>query len=64
MSKNINIFAYGAVAGKIPKVKNIWLIKGKNDRLAMNSYDLLLNCGHMDYLQQEEFKKFVEEKIK
>jgi len=64
LSTKINIFAYGAVAGRIPKIKNIWLIKGSKDLLAMKQYDLLIQCGHMNYLEQPELKNFIEERIK
>lgn len=64
LAKKINIFSYGGVASKIPKVKNVFLIRGSKDFLAIRKYDIIINCGHMNYLTQLAVKNFIEEKIK
>lgn len=51
----ISVFAYGPVARHRPACRHV-LVQGRHDgisRLFFNSAHHRVDCGHMDYLQQE-----------
>ena len=51
----ISVFAYGPVARCSPGCRHV-LVQGRRDgisRLFFSTADYLVDCGHMDYLQQE-----------
>jgi len=52
----VSVFAFGPVARRRPDCRHV-LVQGRNDgisRMFFNSVHHRVDCGHMDYLQQEE----------
>lgn len=53
IKKKLHIFAYGPVARKQPDI-SCTLVQGRRDWLSkyfFSRVDVVVNCGHMDYLQ-------------
>jgi hypothetical protein len=52
--RRVSVFAYGPVARRSPHCQHL-LVQGRRDgisRLFFSQVDHLVDCGHMDYLQQ------------
>nr|MDU9046806.1 hypothetical protein [Candidatus Electrothrix aestuarii] len=63
IKKKLHIFAYGPVARKQPDI-SCTLVQGRRDWLSkyfFSQVDLIVDCGHMDYLQSPEVLRVLKE---
>ena len=63
IKKKLHIFAYGPVARKQPDI-SCTLVQGRRDWLSkyfFSQVDIVVNCGHMDYLQCPEVLRVLKE---